>query len=95
MDDYTTLTQAIVEALRRRAADYRDSFLYEPGKADRIQVRCFCPEKHRNGDAHPSAMYHLGKYIFCTVCEFKEGEKKLADRLGIPPDVLGRGEDRR
>ncbi len=84
MTGHTTLPQAIIETLQRRAAELGDGFLYDPKKgADTIRVRCFRPEQHKNGDAHPSAVYHLGKYVYCKVCGFKEGEKKLADRLGI------------
>ena len=76
----TPQTQAILEALRRRAARSGDPFDMQ---SDRVDVRCFNPTDHQNGDAHPSATYTLGKYLFCKVCNFKLGEVKLADRLGI------------
>jgi hypothetical protein len=74
------LTQAIIEALKKRAKDFGDDFQLT---GDHVQIRCFQPTSHKNGDAHPSALYYPGKYVFCNVCGFKEGERKLADRLGI------------
>jgi len=79
----SVLTQAILEGLERRARELGDEFQINSRSADKVRVRCFRPELHKNGDAHPSAVYHLGKYVVCRVCEFKEGERKLAERLGI------------
>jgi len=83
MSNYSTLTDAIVEALRHRATEYGDACEFKRKSPHKLQVRCFQPEKHKNGDAHPSAVYHLGKYVYCQVCGFKESERKLAIRLGV------------
>ena len=80
------LTDRVVEALRERAKRYGDDFDASDG---RVTVRCFDPDKHQNGDAHPSAFYAYGKYIVCPVCSFKAGETKLADLLGIGPTKKG------
>jgi hypothetical protein len=74
------LTHDILDALQKRAAEYGDPFHL---KDDQVQVRCFQPEQHKHGDANPSASYTLGKYIYCFACGFKEGENRLAERLGI------------
>ncbi|HEY82518.1 MAG TPA: MarR family transcriptional regulator [Dehalococcoidia bacterium] len=83
MSNYSTLTDAVVEVLRARAAEFGDDFQLKRESSDKLRVRCFRPQRHKNGDAHPSAVYHLGKYIYCPVCGFKESEKKLANRLGL------------
>ncbi|MFC2000147.1 phage/plasmid primase, P4 family [Chloroflexota bacterium] len=83
MVDYTPLTQAILEVLERRAQELGDPFDTKPIRSKWVTIRCFQPEQHKNNDVHNSAVYHIGKYIFCRVCGFKEGESKLADRLGI------------
>ena len=80
MNEDSVLTQAIIEVLEKRAEEKGDEFRL---KGNRVQVRCFDPDRHKNGDAHPSSFYYLGKYIVCRVCGFKESEKKLAVRLGI------------
>ena len=42
------VTQAILEALQQRAKELGDEFR---SRGDRVQIRCFQPEKHKNGDA--------------------------------------------
>ena len=54
-------TQAVLETLRRRAEQHGDPF--EADKRGRYRVRCFEPDKHTNGDSHPSALYTPGKYV--------------------------------
>lgn len=75
-----TITQAILEGLSKRAVVNGDDFQL---KGSKVPVRCFNPDKHKNGDAHPSAIYYLGKYLYCPVCGFKEGQKRIAERMGI------------
>jgi biotin operon repressor len=76
------LTQAILEALHKRAGSLGDEWQVNEAK-QQVTVRCFQPDKHQNGDAHPSARYHLGKYVYCGVCKFTKGEARLANRLGV------------
>lgn len=73
-------TQAILEALQRRAEEFGDAF--EP-EGSRVTVRCFDGDKHANGDANPSAFYDFTRYFFCRVCGYKKGQKPLANILGI------------
>lgn len=80
MYEHSALTQVILESLESRAVRHGDEFAIE---GDRVRVRCLEPQKHANGDAHPSAVYSLGKYIVCPVCGLKVGEKRLAEMLGI------------
>jgi hypothetical protein len=63
--------------------EYGDACEVKGKSSPKLRVRCFQPQKHKNGDAHPSAVYHLGKCIYCPVCGFKESERRLAQRLGI------------
>jgi hypothetical protein len=78
-DDATT-TELILEELRRRDVTLGDDFKVINGK---VNIRCFEPKAHNNGDANPSAYYHLGKYVVCRVCDLKLGQNRLAERLGV------------
>ena len=80
------LTSAILEYLERRARDNGDA--WEPDAQGRIRIRCLRPERHQNGDAHPSALYSPGKYLVCPICGLKLGWRRLAQELGVgEPDV--------
>lgn len=79
----TPLTESILTSLKARADSLGDHFQVNPKSPNRISIKCFRPDEHQNGDAHPSALYYLDKYVFCKVCGFKERQKKLAERLGI------------
>jgi len=59
--DDKAVTSAVTEALRRRAKEYGDDFKLGPKGAG---VRCFCPDKHQNGDSHPSAWYKRARTPF-------------------------------
>lgn len=83
---FTMTSQAVLEALERRALDFGDEFSVT---RDKVTVRCLAPEKHQNRDSHPSAIYTVGKYLTCPVCQLKLGEWKLAEMLGIDGGMEG------
>lgn len=58
-----------------------------------IRFRCPFPERHRNGDANPSARWNAGKAAWrCDVCGEGGGAFDLARRLGVPlPEGVRRG----
>ncbi len=57
------------------------------GEGNEIRFRCPNPDQHANGDADPSARYHLGKALWvCDVCGGGGGWKDLCKRLGVPID---------
>jgi hypothetical protein len=54
-------------------------------EGEEIRFRCPYPGNHANGDASPSARYHLDKAAWvCDVCGNGGGWKKLCDLLGVP-----------
>jgi putative DNA primase/helicase len=73
----------------------RVAVLARQGKAEahgEIRFRCPCPQKHTNGDAHPSARYNPVKAVWtCDVCKAGGGALDLAARLGV--EVYGTGND--
>ncbi len=51
---------------------------------DEIFFRCPHPENHENGDAHPSARYHVEKAVwYCDVCCHGGGWRDLCGLLGV------------
>ena len=49
-----------------------------------IWFRCLHPERHKNGDARPSAKYNTEKGAwYCVVCKTGGGARELAERLGV------------
>jgi len=51
---------------------------------DEIWFRCPFPERHKNGDARPSAKFNPEKGAwYCVVCKEGGAEKELAELLGL------------
>ncbi len=59
-------------------------------EGDEIRFRCPHPDRHRNGDAKPSARYHPGKGVWrCDVCGEGGGWVSLAQLLNVSPPRRG------
>lgn len=53
-------------------------------KGSEVVFRCPFPDRHANGDKHPSARYNVEKRVWhCDVCNEGGGLKQLADVLGV------------
>ncbi len=75
MSRIATLEAVVIPAIMARAG-------HQTGQ--QIRFRCPIPERHQNGDAHPSAEYHTGKHVWCCrVCKAGGGVRALADLLGV------------
>lgn len=62
-------------------------------KRKELIFRCPHPENHNNGDANPSARYHLDKGVwYCDVCASGGGWRNLCELLGVPVVNSGKAE---
>lgn len=80
MMDLDALAREVEAAVYRRGGTMK--------RPTQIRFRCPMPQRHKNGDAHPSADYNpLGHVWSCTVCEASGGivggNDPLAPLLGI------------
>lgn len=67
--------------------ELEQTVLQRSGKREGAEIRFCCPypERHKNGDQHPSARYHLSKHVWhCDVCEAGGGWRELAELLDVP-----------
>lgn len=83
MSDCGTLAEAVVEEPEHRVTAYGDKLEFRRISPDKPRVRCFQPEQHKNGDRHPSAVYHLAKHIYCPVYGYKERTASQVRVTGI------------
>jgi hypothetical protein len=74
------LIRAIARELERRGAKHRKGWL---------NVSCIYPERHRNGDKHPSFGFNTASgYGFCHRCGSILA-RDICERLGIDPRTYG------
>jgi len=53
-------------------------------EGEEIRFRCPYPERHKNGDEHPSARYHPSKHVwYCDACGAGDGWRDLCEQLGV------------
>lgn len=67
-------------------AELEAVLLQRNGRRERSEIRFQCPhpDRHRNGDANPSARYQTEKRVWCCdVCEAGGGWTELCDLLGV------------
>ena len=66
--------------------ELENALLHRGGKkiGSSISFRCPYPDQHENGDAHPSANFHLEKNVwYCHVCCRGGGWKELCELFGL------------
>ena len=62
-------------------------------EGEEIRFQCPHPDRHTNGDANPSARYHMAKDVWCCdVCKSGGGGDDLSKLLGL--EVERHGDDR-
>ncbi len=84
-------TRTVRQAQVPKTEELRRILLDRDGTAngDEITFRCVFPERHANGDEHPSGTYNVEKGLgHCRVCSEKWSEASLATLVGLD---LGRG----
>lgn len=55
-------------------------------EGEEIRFRCPYPDRHQNGDEHPSARYHPNRHVWCCdACGAGGGWRDLCALLGVSP----------
>ncbi len=77
--------QSLVEQVEAHLLEQRDGRL----EGQEVRFRCIHPERHKNGDAHPSALFNAEKGVWrCPVCGDGGSVTHLATALGLLPRGL-------